>query len=57
MNRKEELIYGKEKAIDKLRYSNIKMNYMKIKHARTRNSRMFQKTKECCKKRHTEQSS
>ena len=42
MNRKEELIYGKEKAIDKLRYSNIKMNYMKIKHARTRSSRMFQ---------------
>ena len=32
-----------EKALDKLRYCNIKMNRLKIKDTRIRNNKMFQK--------------
>ena len=42
LNRNEELICEKEKAIDKLRYRNIKMKRIKIKDARIRNNEMFQ---------------
>ena len=42
LNRKEELIYVKEKAFDKLRYCNIKMKRLKIKDASIRNNKMFQ---------------
>ena len=42
LNRNEDLIYVKEKALDELRYRNIKLKRMKIKDARIRNNRMFQ---------------
>ena len=42
LNRNEELICVKEKALDKLRYCNIKMKRLKIKNARIRNNKMFQ---------------
>ena len=42
LNRNEELICVKEKALDKLRYCNIKMKRLKIKDARIRNNKMFQ---------------
>ena len=42
LNRNEELICVKEKALDKLRYCNIKMKRLKIKDARTRDNKMFQ---------------
>ena len=42
LNRNEELICVKEKALDKFRYCNIKMKHLKIKDARIRNSKMFQ---------------
>ena len=38
----EEVICVKEKALDKLRYRNIKMKRIKIKDARIRNNKMFQ---------------
>ena len=41
LNRNEELIYAKEKLLDKLKYSNINMNCIKFKHARARNNRMM----------------
>ena len=54
MNRNEELICLKEKALDKLRYRNIKIKHIKIKDARIRNNKTkcFRKTKECSIKRH-----
>ena len=42
LNRNEELICVKEKALDKLRYCNMKMKHLKIKDARIRNKKMFQ---------------
>ena len=42
LSRNEELICVKEKALDKLRYHNIKMKRIKIKDARIRNNKMFQ---------------
>ena len=51
-NRKEELIYGKEKALGKLRYSNIKINCIKIKHTKTHQNRMFQEDQEMFKKKY-----
>ena len=42
LNRNEELICVKEKALDKLRYCNIKVKRLKIKDARIRNNKMFQ---------------
>ena len=42
LNRNEELICVKEKALDKLRYCDIKMKRLKIKDARIRNNKMFQ---------------
>ena len=46
LNRNEELICVKEKALDKLRYCNIKMKRLKIKDARIRNNKMFQEDQE-----------
>ena len=42
LNRNEDLIYMKEKALDELRYRIIKMKRIKIRDARIRNNRMFQ---------------
>ena len=42
LNRNEDLIYVKEKALGKLRYRYIKMKRIKIKDAIMRNNRMFQ---------------
>ena len=46
LNRNEELIYAKEKSLDKLKYSIMNMNCLKFKHARTCNNRMFQEVQE-----------
>ena len=42
LNRTEEFICVEVKALDKLRYCNIKMKRLKIKDARIRNNKMFQ---------------
>ena len=42
LNRNEELICVKEKALDKLRYCNIWMKRLKIKGARIRNNKIFE---------------
>ena len=42
LSRNEELICVKEKALDKLRYHNIKMKRIKIKDTRIGNNKMFQ---------------
>ena len=41
LNRNEELIWEKEKELNKLRYCNIKMKRLKIKDGRIRNNKMF----------------
>ena len=42
LSRKEELIRVKKKALDKLRYYNIKIKRKKIKDARIHHNKMFQ---------------
>ena len=41
----------KEKALDKLRYYNVKMKRLKIKDARIRNNKMFQDDQEMFSKK------
>ena len=43
LSRNEELLYVKEKVLDKLRHCNIKMKRLKIQDLRMRNNKMFQK--------------
>ena len=52
LNRNEELICVKEKALDKFRYCNIKMKQLKIKDVRIRNNKMFQEDQGMFHKRH-----
>ena len=42
LNRNEELVWEKEKELDKLRYCNTKMKRLKIKDGTIRNNKMFQ---------------
>ena len=42
LNRNEELIYVKRKALDKLRHHNTKMKCIKVKEARIHNNKMLQ---------------
>ena len=57
LNRNEELICVKEKALDKFRYCNIKMKQLKIKDVRIRNNKMFQEDQGMFHKRHKGRSS
>ena len=43
LNRNDELIYVKEKALDKLRYPNIQIKCIKIKHARICNNNVLER--------------
>ena len=58
LNRNEDLICVKEKALDKLRYCNIKMKRLKIKEQGYYViTKYFRKTKECSIERHKGRSS
>ena len=57
LSKNEELICVKEKALDKLRYYNIKIKRIKIEDSRICNNKVFQEEQGSSIERHKEQSS
>ena len=57
LNKNEDLLSAKERALDELRYRNVKLKRIKNRDARVRNNRMFRKIKELSIEKHKEQNS